>query len=56
MPDLLTLLVGLVSLGIAASGFVGRTPDAVGFDAKWLLAGGAIVLGLLLLAASVRKR
>lgn len=56
MPDLLTLLLGLVSLGVAASGFVGRTPDALGLDGRWLLAGGAIALGLVLLAASVRRK
>ncbi|GAA4548194.1 hypothetical protein [Pseudonocardia xishanensis] len=55
MPDLLTLLLGLVSLGIAASGFAGRTPDTMGVDGRWLLAGGAIALGLVLLAASVRR-
>lgn len=56
MPDLLTLLVGLVSLGVATSGFVGRTPDTMGLDGRWLLAGGAIALGLVLLAVSVRRR
>lgn len=56
MPDLLTLLLGLVSLGVAVSGFVGRTPDTLGLDGRWLLAGGAIALGLVLLAASVRRK
>ncbi|GAA2887823.1 hypothetical protein GCM10010472_52730 [Pseudonocardia halophobica] len=56
MPDPLALIVGLVSLGIAGSGFLGRAPDLSAFDARWLLAGGAVVLGLVLLVASVRKR
>jgi hypothetical protein len=56
MPDLLTLIVGLVSLGIAGSGFLGRAPDLQAFDPRWLLAGGAVVLGLVLLLASVRRR
>jgi hypothetical protein len=56
MPDLLTLLVGLVALGVAASGFVGRTPDSWGIGGHWLLAGGAIALGLVLLVASISKR
>ncbi|MCE3554271.1 hypothetical protein LWC33_22805 [Pseudonocardia sp. RS11V-5] len=56
MPDPLALIVGLVSLGIAGSGILGRAPDLSAFDARWLLAGGAVVLGLVLLVASVRKR
>ncbi|GAA1877288.1 hypothetical protein GCM10009836_68370 [Pseudonocardia ailaonensis] len=56
MPDLLCLIVGLVSLGIAGSGFLGHTPDLSGFDLRWVLAGGAVLLGVVLLAASVRKR
>jgi hypothetical protein len=56
MPDPLALIVGLVSLGIAGSGFLGRAPDLSGFDPRWLLAAGAVVLGLVLLVASVRKR
>ncbi|MCF7553192.1 MULTISPECIES: hypothetical protein [Pseudonocardia] len=56
MPDLFTLLLGLVALGVAASGFVGRTPADFGVDGRWLLAGGAIALGLVLLAASVSRR
>jgi hypothetical protein len=56
MPDLFTLVVGLVALGVAGSGFAGRAPDLSGFDPRWLLAGGAVVLGLVLLAVSVRRR
>ena len=56
MPDLLTLVAGLVALGVAGSGFLGESPDLSGFDPRWLLAGGAVVLGLVLLGVSVRKR
>lgn len=56
MPDLFTLLIGLVALGVAASGFAGRTPDSFGVSGHWLLAGGAIALGLVLLIASITKR
>ena len=56
MPDLFTLIVGLVSLGIAGSGFLGRAPDLQAFDPRWLLAGGAVVLGLVLLLVSMRRR
>lgn len=53
-PDPLALIVGLVSLVIAGFGVLGRTPQIVGVN--WLLAGGAILLGLVLLVASVRRR
>ncbi|MCW0214022.1 MAG: hypothetical protein OJJ54_11745 [Pseudonocardia sp.] len=56
MPDLFTLVAGLVSLGIAGSGFLGQSPDLQSFDPRWLLAGGAVVLGLVLLLASLRRR
>lgn len=56
MPDLFTLVVGLVSLGIAGSGFLGQAPDLQALDPRWLLAGGAVVLGLVLLLASLRRR
>lgn len=54
MPDLVCLIAGLVSLAIAAAGFVGRMPDLP--DMRWVFAGGAVLLGAALLAASVRRR
>lgn len=56
MPDPFALVVGLVSLGVAATAFVGRTPALNGFDARWLLAGAAVLLGVLLLVGSLRNR
>jgi hypothetical protein len=55
-PDLLTLLVGLGTLGV--SGFVlsdghNWMPD---FDARWLVAGGALLVGLIMLISSLRGR
>ena len=55
-PDLATLLVGVLSLGMAASAFVGEVPSLAGFDPRWLLAAGATVIGLLLLVGSLRGR
>ncbi|NMH99103.1 hypothetical protein [Pseudonocardia acidicola] len=56
MPDPLTLLVGLFSLAVAGSAFVGRMPAMTMFDPRWLLAGGAVVFGVLLLVGSLRNR
>lgn len=53
-PDVLTLLAGLGTLLVSAyvltdGGF--RVPNPT-----WLLAGGALLVGLLMLASSLRKR
>ena len=53
-PELFTLLVGLLSLVVAVLALVGWMPPVPVFDPRWLLAGGAGVVGLLLLMASVR--
>jgi hypothetical protein len=55
-PDVLTLIVGLLTLGMAASAFVGEVPSLAGLDARWLLAAGAAAIGLLLLVGSLRGR
>jgi len=55
-PDLVTLLVGLLTLGMATSAFVGELPTLPGFDPRWLLAAGAALLGMLLLVDSLRRR
>lgn len=55
-PDPVALLVGLLSLGMAVAAFVGQVPDLSGFDARWLLAGGAAAVGLMLLVGSLRGR
>ncbi|MFC5992730.1 hypothetical protein ACFQE5_00730 [Pseudonocardia hispaniensis] len=56
LPDLLTLLVGLFTLGVAGTAFVGFVPWANGVDPRWLLAGAAVGLGVLLLVGSLRNR
>jgi hypothetical protein len=55
-PDPLALVIGLLTLGMAASAFVGEVPSLAGFDARWLLAAGAAAIGLLLLMGSLRGR
>lgn len=52
-PDLLTLVTGLLALALSVAAFVGDVPA---IDPRWLLAGGAAVLGLVLLVGSVRGR
>jgi hypothetical protein len=55
-PDPLTLFVGLATLAMAVFAFVGEVPDLSGFDPRWLLAGGAALVGLMLLIGSLRGR
>jgi hypothetical protein len=55
-PDALTLLVGLGTLVMAVFAFVGELPDLGFVDPRWLLAGGAAVVGLFLLVGSLRGR
>ncbi|MGH3978996.1 MAG: hypothetical protein ACRDRZ_08350 [Pseudonocardiaceae bacterium] len=54
-PDMLTLLVGIGALVVAVTALAG-TSWLPAVDARWLLAGGAATIGLLLLAGSVRPR
>jgi hypothetical protein len=49
-------LVGVLTLGMAVSAVAGQMPDLPGFDPRWLLAGGAALIGLLLLVGSLRGR
>ena len=55
-PDPLALVVGLATLVMAVFAFVGELPDLSGFDPRWLLAGGAVAVGLVLLVGSLRNR
>jgi uncharacterized membrane protein HdeD (DUF308 family) len=53
-PDVLTLLMGLISLVAACMALFQWTPPLPLLDPRWLLAGAAVLVGLLLFAASVR--
>jgi hypothetical protein len=55
-PDVLNLVVGILTLGMALAAFVGKVPDLSGVDPRWVLAGGAALVGVLLLVGSLRKR
>ena len=55
-PDPLALIVGLATLAMAVFAFVGELPDLSGVDPRWLLAGGAAAVGLVLLVGSLRGR
>ena len=55
-PDPLTLIVGLATLAMAVFAFTGQLPGGTGLDPRWLLAGGAAVIGLALLVGSIRGR
>lgn len=52
-PEPLTLLTGLLALALSVAAFVGELPA---IDPRWILAGGAAVLGLVLLVGSLRGR
>ncbi|GAA4426357.1 hypothetical protein ACFQV2_35035 [Actinokineospora soli] len=55
-PDFLTMLCGLATLAVA--GYVlsdGRMWVPV-LDLRWIVAGGAVLLGLLFLASSTRRK
>ncbi|MCO1654900.1 hypothetical protein KDL28_07495 [Pseudonocardia sp. S2-4] len=54
--DVFTLLVGVFALAMSVSAFVGQVVFSwAGFDPRWLLAGGAALLGVLLLTSSLRR-
>jgi uncharacterized membrane protein HdeD (DUF308 family) len=53
-PDLLTLFAGLVALAMACMALANWVPSFPSLDPRWLLAGGAVLVGVLLLIASVR--
>ncbi|GAY10122.1 hypothetical protein [Pseudonocardia sp. N23] len=54
-PDLFALVVGLLSLGVAGAALTGHDPLQTGFDFRWVLAGAAVLLGLLMLVGSLRR-
>ncbi|RSM68126.1 hypothetical protein DMH04_47395 [Kibdelosporangium aridum] len=54
--DLLTLFAGLATLLLSAYVLTDGQTWLPSFDPRWLLAGGAVLVGLLLLGSSVRRR
>lgn len=55
-PDPVALVVGLLTLGMAVSAFTGQLPLLPHFDPRWVLAGAAALVGVLLLLGSMRRR
>jgi hypothetical protein len=54
-PDLLTLVAGLGSLGIAATALLGGVTWLPDVDGRWVLAALALLVGLLLVIGSLRS-
>lgn len=52
-PQALTLVTGVAALLLSVFAFVGELPPV---DVRWVLAGGAAALGLVLLVGNVRGR
>ncbi len=53
-PDLLTLVAGLASLGIAVTALLGGVAWLPDVDGRWVLAALALIVGLLLVIGSLR--
>jgi hypothetical protein len=53
-PDLLTLVAGLASLGIAVTALLGGVAWLPDVDGRWVLAALALLVGLLLVIGSLR--
>ncbi len=55
-PDLLTLLAGVGSLGIAATALLGGVTWLPEVDGRWVLAALALLVGLALVIGSLRPQ
>lgn len=55
-PDLLTLVAGLGTLGIAAATLLGGIAWFPDLDSRWVLAILALIVGLLLVIGSLRPQ
>jgi hypothetical protein len=55
-PDLLTLVAGVGSLGIAATALLGGVAWLPDVDGRWVLAALALIVGLLLVIGSLRPQ
>jgi len=55
-PDPLTLLAGLAALLVSVTALVGSSAWLPSTDLRWVLAVGAVTIGVLLLLASLRPR
>lgn len=55
-PDPLNMIVGLITLGVAAYALTDGQWGLPAVDPRWIIAGAALLVGLLLLGASFRPR
>jgi hypothetical protein len=55
-PDLLTLIVGVATLIVSAYVLADGNLWVPSVDPRWIIAGGALVVGLILLGSSLRGR
>jgi hypothetical protein len=55
-PDLFTLLAGVATLLVSAYVLTDGALWVPSLDPRWLLAGGALVVGLIMLIASMRGK
>jgi hypothetical protein len=55
-PDLLTLIVGVATLFVSAYVLADGQLLLPSIDPRWIIAGGALVVGLILLGSSLRGR
>lgn len=55
-PDLLTLIVGLAALVVSAYVLSDGALWVPEIDARWVLAGGALTVGIVMLSASLRRK
>jgi hypothetical protein len=55
-PDPLNLIAGLITLGVAVYALTDGRVGLHGVDPKWIIAAGALLIGVLLLGASLRPR
>jgi hypothetical protein len=55
-PDLFTLLAGIATLLVSAYVLTDGALWVPSLDPRWLLAGGALVVGLIMLVASMRGK
>jgi hypothetical protein len=54
-PDPIALIAGLATLGVAAYLLTDGSEWLPPIDPRWIIAGGALLIGLLLMALSLRS-
>ena len=55
-PDAWSLIIGLITLVVSAYALSDGAVNIPAADPRWLIAGGALFVGLMLLGASIRPK